>query len=71
MDEFIKLHEQLVQKMRPTKFIGIAVNTFYLKEAEAIAYLEELEKLTGLPTTDPVRFGAGKIVDSILKHTES
>ena len=71
MDEFIKLHEQLVQKMRPTKFIGIAVNTFYLKETEAIAYLEELEKLTGLPTTDPVRFGAGKIVDSILKHTES
>jgi uncharacterized NAD-dependent epimerase/dehydratase family protein len=50
---------------RPADVAGIALNTRDLDEAAARRAVEETEAETGLPTTDPVRFGAGKLVDSI------
>lgn len=47
--------------------VGVSINTQALSEAEALAYLVETEARTGLPTTDPFRFGAGKLVDAMLK----
>ncbi len=44
---------------------GISVNTQHLSEDEAKAYLAKVEEEMGLPTTDPYRFGAGKLVDAI------
>ena len=48
--------------------IGISANTSSLEEAEALAYLAELEREHGLPATDPMRFGMAKIVDAIRSH---
>ncbi len=45
--------------------VGISVNTQNLSEDEATAYLAEVEEEMGLPTTDPYRFGAGKLVDAL------
>ena len=45
--------------------VGISVNTQALDEAEAIAHIAETEARMGLPTTDPFRFGAGKLVDAL------
>jgi uncharacterized NAD-dependent epimerase/dehydratase family protein len=48
------------------KAIGVSINTQHMNEADAVAYLNEVEARTGLPATDPFRFGAGKLVDAML-----
>jgi uncharacterized NAD-dependent epimerase/dehydratase family protein len=45
--------------------IGIAINTASMDEETARNYLKELERDHALPTIDPMRFGAGPIVDRI------
>jgi len=46
---------------------GISINTQHLGEDEAKAYVAEVEARMGLPTTDPYRFGAEKLVDALEK----
>jgi uncharacterized NAD-dependent epimerase/dehydratase family protein len=46
--------------------VGVSINTQAMGEAEAKAYLADVEQRTGLPATDPFRFGAGKLVDAML-----
>lgn len=43
----------------------IAVNTFHLSEDEARSAIEKIAAETGLPTCDPVRDGAGVLVDAL------
>ncbi|MEM1363829.1 MAG: N-acetyltransferase DgcN [Pseudomonadota bacterium] len=45
---------------------GIAINTSGLGEAEASAYVAEVEDRMGLPTVDPFRHGAGRLVDALV-----
>ncbi|TDQ61417.1 putative NAD-dependent epimerase/dehydratase family protein [Phaeovulum veldkampii DSM 11550] len=45
--------------------VGYAINTQALPEAEARAYVAEVEARLGLPATDPFRFGAAKLVDAL------
>ncbi|MEM8592755.1 MAG: N-acetyltransferase DgcN [Pseudomonadota bacterium] len=44
---------------------GISINTQHLGEDEAAALCEETEKRMGLPTVDPFRHGAGRLVDAL------
>ena len=46
--------------------VGISVNTQHMSDAEAIAYLAEVEARMGLPTVDPIRIGAGRLVDALV-----
>ncbi len=46
--------------------VGVSINTQHMSEDDATAYLAEAEARTGLPATDPFRFGAGKLVDAML-----
>lgn len=45
--------------------VGVSVNTQHMADAEALAYLAEVEARLGLPTTDPFRYGAAKLVDAL------
>jgi uncharacterized NAD-dependent epimerase/dehydratase family protein len=45
--------------------VGASINTQAMAEAEALAYLAQVEAELGLPATDPFRFGAGKLVDAL------
>jgi uncharacterized NAD-dependent epimerase/dehydratase family protein len=45
--------------------IGVSVNTQHLTEAEADAYLAEVEARMGLPAVDTYRQGAGRLVDAL------
>lgn len=45
--------------------VGISVNTQHLSEADARAYLDEVEGRMGLPTVDPYRHGAERLVDAL------
>lgn len=45
--------------------VAISVNTQQMSDDEAAAHIAETEVRMGLPTTDPFRFGAGKLVDAL------
>jgi len=56
----------LAQIVNPAcKVVGISINTAALDDAEAEAYLASTETRMGLPTTDPFRHGAAKLVDAL------
>ena len=65
LSELADLHRRMSLLARPAEVAGIALNTRDLDETAALRAVEETEAETGLPATDPVRFGAGKLVDSI------
>ena len=48
--------------------IGLCINTSALGEDEAKDYLAKLEAEYGLPAVDPIRTGAGPIVDELQKQ---
>ena len=45
--------------------VGISINTAAMSDAEATAYCAEVETRMGLPTVDPFRHGAGRLVDAL------
>ncbi len=45
--------------------VGISVNTQHMSEEDAVAYLAGVEERMGLPTVDPFRQGAGRLVDAL------
>ena len=58
---------RLAQVANPAcQVIGFSINTQHLPEAEARAYLADVEARLGLPATDPFRFGADKLVDALV-----
>ena len=67
LSELVELHERLSLKLRPAKVACVALNTSRVSEQEARAAIAEAEEETSLPADDPVRFGAGKLLDSVLK----
>ena len=45
--------------------VGISVNTQHLNDEEAMAYCAQVEERMGLPTVDPYRHGAARLVDAL------
>lgn len=59
---------QMARVVNPKcEVVGVSVNTFHLGENEADAYLKEVEDRMNLPTVDPFRQGAGRLVDVLEK----
>jgi uncharacterized NAD-dependent epimerase/dehydratase family protein len=44
---------------------GVSINTAALSQADAAACLAEIEARMGVPTVDPFRHGAGRLVDAL------
>ena len=57
-------------KLRPAKVACIALNTAFVSEEEARAAVAAAAAETGLPADDPVRFGAGKLLDAVLERAK-
>jgi uncharacterized NAD-dependent epimerase/dehydratase family protein len=68
--ELVELHERIALPARPARVAGIALNTSELDDDEARAAVAATEAETGLTTDDPVRFGAGRLLDVILTERE-
>jgi uncharacterized NAD-dependent epimerase/dehydratase family protein len=64
--ELVELHERMSLKLRPAKVAGISLNTSPVSEDEARAAIAAAAEETGLPADDPVRFGAGKLLEAVL-----
>jgi uncharacterized NAD-dependent epimerase/dehydratase family protein len=71
LSELAELHERMSLLARPAQVLAIALNTSDLDEAASRRAVEETEAETGLPADDPVRFGAGKLVDALERLGES
>ncbi len=67
LTELIDLHARMSLKNRPAKVAAISLNTSTVSENEARAAIAAAEEETGLPADDPVRFGAGRLLDGVLK----
>lgn len=63
--ELISLYEHIAHPVKPTRVVGISLNCFHLSDAEAQEEIRRTEEDTGLPATDVVKFGAGKLVEAI------
>lgn len=61
----IELHESIAHPLRPTKTIGISLNTSDLSDRDARAAIDRAREETGLPVVDPVREDPGPLVDAV------
>jgi uncharacterized NAD-dependent epimerase/dehydratase family protein len=69
LGELVDLHERMSLRLRPARVVAIALNTSTVSEDEARAAIAAAEEETGLPADDPVRFGAERLLDAVLKQT--
>jgi uncharacterized NAD-dependent epimerase/dehydratase family protein len=67
LPELVELHERVALPLRPARVACIALNTSHLDDAAARAAIDEAAAETGLPADDPVRFGAGPLLDAVLE----
>lgn len=70
LSRMVKLHEDVAGWLRPAQVIGIALKTNELSEEDAKEAIRRAEEETGLPATDPVRFGAGPLAKAIIEAKE-
>jgi uncharacterized NAD-dependent epimerase/dehydratase family protein len=69
LKKFIELNESLASVFGTypkAKVIGVALNTTLMSEQKAKEVIKNVEKETGIPTTDVVRYGGGKIFSSLI-----
>lgn len=65
----VQLYEMLAAvggALQLARVAGIAMNTFHLDEVAAREAIAQVEIETGLPCTDPVRFGANLLLDAVI-----
>lgn len=63
--DYVRWYEEIAAAVHPTKVIGVSLNTYDLSDSEARLACERARQETGLPATDPVRFGSAPLVDAI------
>jgi len=68
LERMITINENMVSFIKPTKIVGIALNSYNLSQDRVLNLIDSVEKSTGLPTTDPVRFGAEKLTNALIAY---
>ncbi|MEX2571609.1 MAG: DUF1611 domain-containing protein [Gemmatimonadota bacterium] len=71
LPEMVEICERAIRPLRESRVIGVALNTSDLSEAQARAAVEQAERETGLPATDPVRYDPSVLTDAILEAAEA
>jgi D-glutamate N-acetyltransferase len=67
LSELVELHERIALPARSARVACIALNTADIRsDGDARAEIAAVAADTGLPADDPVRFGAGYLLDAIL-----
>ena len=56
----------MARHVRPAAVVAVALKTNRIDEDAARAAIAQTERETGLVADDPVRFGAGRILDAVL-----
>lgn len=71
LKRMIELNEIMASVERPTRVIGVAMNSRRISAAAAETERERVRNETGLPVCDLIRHGADELVDTILKFQAS
>jgi uncharacterized NAD-dependent epimerase/dehydratase family protein len=71
LPELIELHERIALALRPARVACVALNTDGLDDEAAREAIAAVAEETGLPADDPVRFGAGLLLDAVLAAFEA
>jgi len=70
LQRMINIHENMLSFIKPAKVIGIAVNTYNLSDEKAKNQLKEISDKTGLPATDPIRYGTELLTEKLISYFE-
>lgn len=68
LDRIVEIYEEAASWIRPpepSRVVAVSCCTYDLGEAEARRAVEHARERTGLPATDPVRFGPGPLADAV------
>jgi uncharacterized NAD-dependent epimerase/dehydratase family protein len=65
LDRVVQIYEEAAAWLRPARVLAVALDTHRLNEQEASGAIEGAAAATGLPTTDPVRYGAAPLVAAV------
>jgi len=71
LGEVIRLYETVAGAagaLAPVSVVAIALNTAHLDASDAELAIEQTKAETGLPGTDPVRFGAEVLLDAVMQN---
>ncbi len=71
VEEMIRICEGAIAPLRPAQVIGVSLVTFDMDEAAARDEIARIQDLTGLPVTDPVRFGADVLAEAIIRGAQA
>jgi len=66
LTELIDDQVRMARHVRPAAVVAVSLKTNRLGEDAARAAIAEVERETGLVADDPVRFGAGRVLDAVL-----
>lgn len=66
LERIVAIYEEAARWIKPARVAAVALNTRGLSVDEADRAIAEAEARTGLPATDPVRYGASKLLDGVL-----
>ena len=70
LSELVLDNERAAGWLSPARVLGLSHNTLVLEEDEARRALEHATQRTGLPVTDPVRFGAEPLATALIRRLE-
>ena len=71
LSDLVRVYESAASWVSPGTVVAVALNTHGLDDATARHAIQSAARETGLPATDPIRFGAGLLVDAIEAHRAS
>jgi len=61
----VELHERTAGLIYPSRVVGLSLMCYRMTQAEAGLLMAQAERETGLPATDPLRFGVGPLLDRL------
>ena len=64
-EEMISLHEAIARPLFPCRVVAVSLNCFGMSMEDARREVDRVEKETGLPATDCVKFGCGPILEAL------
>jgi uncharacterized NAD-dependent epimerase/dehydratase family protein len=70
LPDLVDLYERASLPLRPARVAVVALNTAHLDDASAADAIAEARRATGLAADDPVRFGAGPLLDELLNYLD-
>lgn len=69
--DMVRAYETAASWVRPSRVIGICVNTFDLEASAAQREIQRASRESGLPACDPVRQGVGELLAALASHLAS